>query len=122
MEHNEIDKYQKFMLYRDSNTYMFENIVGTDQLSISINDHDIYVQYNNIKKRIPLKENQTRVFRDFVLGNYCVKYYYHDEKLLYSKFIWKNKDLKKFNFNVKIFFFQCRKINHVETIKGITWT
>ncbi|MGG5209819.1 hypothetical protein ACQWU4_12780 [Chryseobacterium sp. MIQD13] len=121
MENNEINNYRKFMLYEDGNTYMFENSVGTDQFTISINDHDIYIQYNNLKKRIPFLENQSRVFNDFVLGNYYIKNYYCDSNLIYSKFSWKNKELRKFNFKTKYVFLRCKRINRIEKIKGIVW-
>lgn len=93
MENNLISKYKKFMLYNDYDTYMFENTIKTIQLVVSLNDHDTYIQYNNMKKRILFKENQAIVFNDFVLGNYYVKNYYHNGILLYSKLIWKNKEL-----------------------------
>ncbi|MCJ7933841.1 MAG: hypothetical protein MUW56_09445 [Chryseobacterium sp.] len=121
MENNEINKYRKFMLYEDGNTYMFENTIGLDQITVSINDHDIYIQYNKLKRRIPFQENQSRVFNDFVLGNYYIKNYYHDKSLLYSKFIWKNKELKKFNFQTKYGFVQFKKINKIEQVQGIAW-
>lgn len=121
MEDNEINKYKKFMLYEDFNTYMFENSVGSVQLTVSINDHDIYIEYNRLKRKISSQKNQSQVFNDFVLGNYIIKNYFYNESLIYSKFIWKNKELRKFNFKTKYVFLQCKKINKIEKIKGIIW-
>lgn len=121
MENNEINKYREFMLYEDGNTYVFENSDGKNQLTVSINDHDIYVQHNKLKIRIPDQENQSKAFHAFVLGDYHIKKYYYNETLLYSKFIWENRELRKFNFKTKYGFLRCKRINKIELVQGIAW-
>jgi len=121
MKNIEINEYKKFILYEDGNTYMFEYLDGTNELTVSINDHDIYIQYHKLKTRIPYQENQSKVFNDFVSGNYFIKNYYNSKILLYSKFMWKSKDLKKFNFKTKYGFLPCKKINKIEQVQGIAW-
>lgn len=121
MKITEINEYRKFMLYEDGNTYMFAYSDATNELTVSINDHDIYIQYNKLKTRIPYQENQSKVFNDFVSGNYIIKNYYNNLILLHSKFIWKNKELKEFNFKRKYFLGRCKKINRIEKIQGVSW-
>ncbi|KPH11438.1 hypothetical protein [Chryseobacterium sp. ERMR1:04] len=66
-------------------------------------------------------ENVKDIFFNFFKGDYTIKYYCNDENLLYSKFIWKNNELRKFNFKTKYGFLRCKKINKIEQIKGIVW-
>jgi hypothetical protein len=66
-------------------------------------------------------ENINDIFFSFFNGAYMIKYYCNNESLLYSKFIWKNKELRKFNFKTKYGFLRCKKINKIEQVQGIAW-
>lgn len=88
-------------------------------LSIEIEKSVIKIQFN-LQENCFFK-NIENIFYDYFNSKYKIKYYYNNERILYSKFIWQSKELKRYNFKTKYGFLHCRKINRIETIQGINW-
>jgi len=112
------EKYKDYLLYSDQNIYVFEN----DALIITLNDNDVIIQLNNLKFKIPeCYHNREQIFQNFILGNYCIKEYFRNNKSLYAKLIWKKRELRNYNKKTKYGFLQCKKINKIEIIQGAAW-
>lgn len=66
-------------------------------------------------------EKVKEIFICFFQGDYIIKNYCHNEKLLYSKLIWKDKELKEYNFKTKYSFHFCKKNNNIKIVEGVKW-
>lgn len=96
-----------------------EKEINENLLIMDIEKDSIKIQFNLNENYY--FENIKNIFLNFFTGNYIIKNYCNNESLLYSKFIWKNKELKKFNFNTKYGFLRCKKINKIEKVQGVSW-
>ncbi|AZA47445.1 hypothetical protein EG346_04270 [Chryseobacterium carnipullorum] len=96
-----------------------ENEISEDLVVVDLEKESIKIQFNLNENYY--FENVKDIFLNFFKGDYTIKYYFNNESLLYSKFIWKNKELKKFNFKTKYGFLRCKKINKIEQVQGIAW-
>lgn len=103
-----------------SKSYIFleKNIEG-NLLCIEIDSESIKIQFNLIEQYY--FENIEDIFFDFFEGTYVVKYYLRNSSILYSKLVWGNKKLKKYNQRTKYGFHLCKRINKIEIVKGIKW-
>ena len=116
------EKYKDYLLYNDQNIYVFENSIKDYTLTITLNYHDVIIQFNNLKFKIPeCFQYREEIFKSFVLGNYCIKKYFLNDKLLSYKLVWDNNNLKKFKSKSNVTFFKCEKFNHIEEIEGVIW-
>ncbi|MGK6342181.1 hypothetical protein ACMGDK_08090 [Chryseobacterium sp. DT-3] len=109
---NENDNLDKSSIYLEKETN--ENL-----LVIDLKKDSIKIQFN-------LNENYffesiEEIFENFFKGNYFIKLYSNNEDLLYSKLIWKKKEMRKYNFRTKYGFLRCKKINKIENIQGVAW-
>ncbi|PQA91478.1 hypothetical protein B0A69_16820 [Chryseobacterium shigense] len=96
-----------------------EKVISEDLVVVDLEKESIKIQFNLNENYY--FENVKDIFFNFFKGDYTIKYYCNNESLLYSKFIWKNKELKKFNFKTKYGFLRCKKINKIEQVQGIAW-
>lgn len=116
-----IKKYLEDNLYRFEieNEVIYLDFEKENYVSMQIAYKFIKIQFNTQENYF--YENIEQIFINFIKGNYIIKYYLNNDKVLYSKFIWKNKNLKKYNFKTKYGFHFCRKINNIEVVKGVEW-
>lgn len=100
--------------------YIFlEKIIKDNLLCVEIDFDSIKIQFNLIEQFY--FESIEEIFFDFFKGNYILKYYMNKENILYSKLVWKDKKLKKYNVKVKYFHFCCKKISKIDIEKGVAW-
>ena len=100
-------------------TIHLEREFNQNLLIIDLEEDLVKIQFNLNENYF--YEKVKEIFICFFQGNYMIKNYYHNEKLLYSKLIWKDKELKKYNFKTKYGFLFCKKINNIKIVEGVKW-
>ncbi|MCL1666596.1 hypothetical protein M2T82_00820 [Elizabethkingia ursingii] len=125
MKSEYFNNYKEFLLYKDQNIYMFDyyknsKLDKSNNINITVEDFDVIIRYNHLKFIIE-NPDKDDIFINFVSGNYLIKNYYHNQKLMYSKISWKNKALWKYNTIIKHNFISCGKVNNITKISGLIW-
>lgn len=114
-----MDVNEKYIILSNKQRIVYENIVGDNILNVSLYDDFAEIRLNIVKGIFV--ENIDKLCHEFFKGNYLIKYYCNNDNLLYSKFIWKNKELRRFDFKTKYGFLRCKKVNRIKKIQGIAW-
>jgi hypothetical protein len=109
----------KYIILSNKQRTVYENIVDDNILNVNLYDDFVEIRFNIVEG--VFVDSIDRLCNEFFKGNYFIKYYCNNENLLYSKFLWKKKELRKFNFKTKYGFLRCKKINKIEQVQGIAW-
>lgn len=102
----------------ESSIYL-EKEIDDNLLVVDLNETSLKIQFNLNENYF--FENLEEIFKNYFQGKYIVKNYCYNDSLLYSKFIWKEKKLRKNNFKTKYCVLRCKKINEIEIMQGIPW-
>ncbi|MDD1525122.1 hypothetical protein CYV15_05990 [Riemerella anatipestifer] len=109
----------KYIIDQSIDRTVYEYKKDNNYLILSLYNDFVEIKFNIVE--VILTKNIDELYQEFLNGNYYIKMYRRDNYLLYSKFVWKRRELRKYNQKTKYGFLRCKKINKVEMVKGIPW-
>jgi len=98
---------------------LYENINNDNFLYLVLYKDFAEIKFDIIE--LVIVNNIDMLCNEFIKGNYSIKLYLNNRNLLYSKFIWKDKNLRKYNQKTEYGFLRCKKIKEIEIIQGVIW-
>lgn len=111
-----IDQYLKHSTLEKKS---YEKVSNGDFLSLIIYNDFAEIKFNSIE--FVLVKNVENLCSEFLGGKYTIKLYLYNSNMFYSKLIWKDKELRRYNQRTKYGVLRCEKINMIRIIQGIPW-